>query len=227
MEKNQKNYNLIAEEFSQTRNFISDNFKNWIKKYIREKEKILDWGCGNGRFYEILKANDYYGIDISKNMIAIARQKYPEANFTISSPLVIPYPDNFFDKIISLAVFHHLPSKKLRIQFLKEAQRTLKPNGLLILTVWNISFKQLIISKNWKRLKLRLKFFFLKLIGKNPLDFNDIFIPWNNKCQRYIHCFSLKELENICRKIDFKIIEKGTIKEGQKESNFFIILSKR
>ena len=50
LEKNQKNYNLIAEEFSQTRNFISDNFKNWIKKYIREKEKILDWGCGNGRF---------------------------------------------------------------------------------------------------------------------------------------------------------------------------------
>ena len=159
-------------------------------------------------------------------MIALARQKYPEANFKISSPLVIPYPDNFFDKIISLAVFHHLPSKKLRILVLKEAQRTLKPNGLLILTVWNISFKQLIISKNWKRLKLRLKFFFLKLIEKNPLDFNDIFIPWNNKCQRYIHCFTLKELEKLSKQAGFKIIDKGVLKENRKESNLFIILQK-
>ncbi len=226
LEKNVKDYNLIAEEFSQTRNFISDNFKNWIKKYIGENEVVLDWGCGNGRLYELLKNNHYFGIDTSEKMISIAQNKYPDTNFKISESLAIPYPDNFFDKIFSLAVFHHIPSKKLRIQFLEEAQRTLKPSGFLILTVWDLSFRQLIYSKHWKRLKLRLKFFFLKLIGKNQLDFNDILIPWNNKCQRYIHCFSLKELEKLSKKAGFKIVDKGIFKESRKESNLFIILQK-
>ncbi|HOM33180.1 MAG TPA: class I SAM-dependent methyltransferase [Candidatus Paceibacterota bacterium] len=227
LKENQKNYNLIAEEFSQTRNFISNNFKNWIKNYIAEGEKILDWGCGNGRFCELFSNNNnYYGIDFSEKMIAIAQDKYPFGNFKTCLPTIIPYPNDFFDKIFSLAVFHHLPSKKIRIQFLKEAHRVLKPNGLLILTVWNMSFKQLIQSRNFKRLKLRLKFFFLKLIGKNPLDFNDIFIPWNNKCQRYIHCFTLKELEKLSKQAGFKIIDKGVLKENQKESNLFIILQK-
>ena len=102
LKENQKNYNLIADEFSQTRNFISNNFKNWIKNYIAEGEKILDWGCGNGRFYELFLNNDYHGIDFSEKMIAIAQNKYPFGNFKTCLPTIIPYSNDFFDKIFHL-----------------------------------------------------------------------------------------------------------------------------
>jgi cyclopropane fatty-acyl-phospholipid synthase-like methyltransferase len=44
--------------------------------------------------------------------------------------------DNEFDRIISIAVLQHIPSKKYRIKFLKECLRVLNIEGKLILTVW-------------------------------------------------------------------------------------------
>ena len=51
---------------------------------ISEKN-ILDFGCGKGDFYGFLKENgistSYCGIDINKNLIALAKSKFPEAEF--------------------------------------------------------------------------------------------------------------------------------------------------
>src|SRR3989344_4703050 len=45
-------------------------------------------------------------------------------------------PD-YFDKVYSISVLHHIPSRELQLQYLKEANRVLKPGGLLILRVWD------------------------------------------------------------------------------------------
>jgi len=67
--------------------------------------KILDWGCGNGRFYPLFKDCLYYGVDISEKLINLAKQKYPSAIFSLlHSPLSLPFDNNFFDEIICLAV---------------------------------------------------------------------------------------------------------------------------
>lgn len=46
---------------------------------------VLDFGCGKGDFYPFLRAKDisahYCGIDINENLISLARDKYPEAEF--------------------------------------------------------------------------------------------------------------------------------------------------
>lgn len=48
---------------------------------------ILDFGCGKGDFYGFLKGKgvpvQYCGIDINDNLIAIAKQKYPETQFLV------------------------------------------------------------------------------------------------------------------------------------------------
>lgn len=50
-------------------------------------KSILDFGCGKGDFYGFMKENNisvqYFGIDINENLIALAKQKYPEAEFFI------------------------------------------------------------------------------------------------------------------------------------------------
>ena len=98
---------------------------------------MLDLGCGNGRLYKMIeKLNvDYIGIDLSENLIKKAEELYPNAKFYVASALDLPFPDNMFDKIISIAVLHHIPSYKLRIKFMEEAYRVLKKDGQLILTV--------------------------------------------------------------------------------------------
>lgn len=196
----------MAEDFSRKREFVSEDLKK-LTEEVKEGERILDSGCGNGRLFKILKEKkvNYYGIDFSEKLIEMAKNKFPEAKFLVADCLNLPFPDNFFDKVFSISVFHHIPSQELRVQYLKEIKRVLKPGGILILRVWNF----------WKKkegLKLILKFAFLKILGKTKLDFFDIFFPWKNSkgnviVQRYFHCFRKKELEKIAKKVNFKIIQ--------------------
>jgi len=223
-EKTRQDYNLIAEDFSRTRNFISQDLRV-LGEYTLPGEKVLDLGCGNARFFEVLKEKkaDYYGVDNSENLIAIAKKKYPKAKFQIAEALNLPFPNNFFDKVYSLAVLHHIPSKNFRLSFLKEVKRILKPGGLLILKVWDL----------WKReegLKLIFKYTFLKLIGKSKLDFGDIFLPWRNSqgkilASRYYHCFKKREMENLVKETGFKI--KESFFRGEKERIDICLVSQK
>lgn len=206
LEKIHQDYNLIAQDFAKKREFIPAEIWD-LAKYVLPGEKVLDSGCGNGRFFEVLKEKgvDYFGIDISEELIKIAKQNYPQAKFEVANSLNLPFPANFFDKIFSLSVLHHFPSKFFRLQYLKEIRRVLKLEGLLILRVWDF----------WRQkegLKLILKYSFLKLIGKSKLDFFDVFLPWKDSkgkilAKRYFHCFRKKELENLLKEAKFKIRE--------------------
>jgi len=189
-----------------------------LAKYILSREKVLDLGCGNGRLLQIFKDIDidYTGIDGSQKLIEIAQKTYPNARFRVADALNLPFPNNYFDKVYSVAVLHHIPSKELRLRFMSEAKRVLKKEGLLILTVWDL-----------KRLSLTFKFTILKAFGRSKLDFKDVLVPWGRSCQRYIHCFSQRELRHLTKKAGFKIKEVGTLKmpEG-KENNIYIVAGK-
>jgi ubiquinone/menaquinone biosynthesis C-methylase UbiE len=83
-------------------------------------EKILDFGCGKGDFYGFMKEKgitaSYCGIDINKNLIALAKRKFPEAEF-----LEIDIDDvdihREFDSIFICGVFN------LRIAGIEESVR--------------------------------------------------------------------------------------------------------
>jgi ubiquinone/menaquinone biosynthesis C-methylase UbiE len=220
LEKTRKDYNLIAEDFSRTRRQMWEELK-FLEEYVIDGKKILDLGCGNGRLYELLKDRtiDYYGVDFSEKLIEIARSRYPKARFQVADVLNLPFPNNFFDKIFSIAVFHHIPSRQFRLQFLREAKRVLKPEGKLILVVWNLN--------TWKKSLLFLKYTIFKIFGKSKLDFGDAFIPWRKEVLRYIHRFSKNELKKLTEKIGFKVKEIKILKRPRtKESNILLVAEK-
>ncbi|MCX6738066.1 MAG: class I SAM-dependent methyltransferase, partial [Candidatus Parcubacteria bacterium] len=196
-----------------------------LQDYINSGDKILDLGCGNGRLKEIIGSKaDYYGVDVSGTLIRIANNKYPDGKFFVSKPLSLPFENDFFDKVFCLAVFHHIPSRAIRKEFLKEISRVLKPMGKVILTVWDL-------NDNKKAKKLLFRNALLKLIGKSKLDFKDVFYPWKNSVgdvviNRYIHIFSEKELEKIIESIGFIIKEKGILERSKKGKNILIIAQK-
>ena len=216
--RTKNDYNLIAEEFSRTRNNPWEEIKFLFDNYLIKDEKVLDLGCGNGRFYEFFKNKDidYIGADDSEKLIEIAKQKFPDGIFQTANALNLPFQDNYFDKIYAVAILHHIPSKEFRLQFLKEAKRVLKQKGLLILTVWKFH--------NRKEIFLLLRYTILKIIGKSKLDFKDIFYPWGKKIKRYYHWFSEKELINLAEEAGFKIKESGVIrnKRGNRQNIYLI-----
>jgi len=221
LEKTRRDYNLIAQDFSRTRQETWGEMKFLFEDYPMPGEKVLDLGCGNGRWFKLFQERqvDYIGIDNSEKLIEVARKKYPQAKFQIADALNLPFPDKFFDKIYSIAVLHQIPSKELRLHFLKEARRVLGPDGLLILTVWK--FHQP------KELSLFFKYTILKLFGKSKLDFKDIFEPWGKKIERYYHCFSQKELMNLVRKAGFQIQKAGIVKNKRgNRQNIYLVARK-
>lgn len=217
-------YDKIAFQFDQKRPFLSEDIKK-LALLAKKGEKVLDLGCGNGRLFSELEKIEveYIGIDFSEKLIQIAKEKFPQAKFLVGDALNLPFGDNFFDKVYTFAVFHHIPSTELRIQFLNEIFRVLKPGGLLILSVWDL-FKR----KGTK--PVILKFLLLKILRKTKLDFFDIFLPWKNDKgeilgQRYFHCFFGKELKTLLRKSGFSLLK--IWREGERyKTNIFVLAQK-
>ena len=215
--KTKDDYNLISGDFSRTRRYPWLETKFLFDRYFKLKDKVLDLGCGNGRFYQFLKNVRYTGIDNSSELIKIAKENHPQADFKVGDALDLPFLDNSFDIIFSMAVLHHIPSKELRGRFLKEARRVLKEKGILVLTVWKFHRKE--------ELLLLLKYTLLKIMGRTRIDFKDILEPWADKTLRYYHWFSKRELVKLVEKEGFEIKETGITKKGSRQ-NIYLVAKK-
>ena len=226
LEKTRQDYNLIAEDFSRTRYFIWKDLEP-LSQYTLPGDRVLDLGCGNGRLLQAFEGIDidYTGVDNSEKLIEIAKKRYPKNKFQVTDALKLPFPNNYFNKVYSIAVLHHIPSQEFRLQFLNETKRVLKKEGLLVLTVWNL----------WQRKtawRLFFQYSFLKLINKSKMDFKDIFYPWESQkgkvlIQRYFHLFNKKELERLTKKASFKIKEIGILKRPEmKDNNIYLVAEK-
>lgn len=218
MEENRLVYDSLAEDFSRTRSAIWEEFKS-LRDYFQDGEKVLDLGCGNGRFFELFqdeaeKKVQYFGVDNSPKLLELAKQRYPQAQFILTDGLNLPFTENFFDKILCIAVLHHLPGYELRRQFLRQVHRVLRPGGLLILTTWHL-WPNLRI---WRHTKLFLKYTFLKLVGRSALDWGDMYESWGKKGQRYFHSISRGELRGLLEEVGFRVENMGFLvrKSGEK-----------
>lgn len=201
-----RNYNEIAADFDASRKKeIWPEIREFAAA-VKDGNRILDVGCGNGRLLEALKDKKlkYLGIDNSEELIKLARKNYPERKFLIGDILKLDsITESDFDHIFCLAVLQHIPGKELRVEALKQMVAKLKPSGELIISVWNL----------WRSPKHRLllfKNYWLKILGKNKWEFNDLLFPWKNSrgqelSQRYYHAFTKKELKRLVHLAGLKI----------------------
>ena len=121
--------------------------------FLCKKGKILEIGCGSGRILSEIKETDLaIGLDISTNMLKIARSKncvVVQANSTL-----LPFKNNGFDLVYSFKVLSHIPDIQKTIN---EIIRVVKPGGYILLEFYNDqSFKYIVIKKIKDFLKLKL-----------------------------------------------------------------------
>ncbi len=215
-------YEKITDDFSRTRGKFWDEL-SFVVDLIPEKARVLDVGCGNGRFLGVLddKEISYAGIDFSEGLIAIARDRYqkrPNTTFFVGDALALPFSDHSFETVVSFAVLHHIPSCAYRVQFLREMARVVKPGSLIILTVWNV----------WhSKPRIILEHAFKKITGRSRLDFGDAFLKFGKeKNARYVHALSQRELSSLAREAGLTIEKMEVIRRPSGEENFLMILKK-
>lgn len=201
----QKVYNLISGEFSASRVFPWEELQIFIP-YIKDGDKIVDLGCGNGRILNLLKDTEakyhYMGIDFSEELIKQAKDIHKQAHFKVYDMARIDFPPESVDFVLMIASFHHLPNRVERLKLLYKINNWLKPGGYLFMTNWNL----------WQ--KKYVKYIFKNFTQKNSLS--DFYIPWklNNGqvVHRFYHSFSTNELIELLGKSGFTLNPKGVYK---------------
>lgn len=215
LNKVQKDYAAIAEDFSETRKWLWPEF-TYFKKYLKPGQNILDLGCGNGRLYEFVRDSQnvkYIGIDNNKKFVQIAQKNYSSAKFMYGDLLKLDEKllGNQIDLLFSIASFHHIPSKMMRTKSIQEIKKVLKKNGILIITVWNI------FQKRYR--KYILKSLYNYFIQQGKYDWNDTFIPWSDSgIDRYYHAFTPRELKKLFENNGFEILEMFYTRKDKKTS---------
>lgn len=219
-EETRDSYDQISGEFSASRARFWEELE-FLKDHTTHDDHVIDIGCGNGRFSPLIKERHakYTGIDYSEKLIAEARRLHPNEEFLVSDGKTIPFPPHSFDVAYSFAVLHHIPSRERRAQFIKEIARVLHPDGILVLTVWNLWR-----AKYFGRL---LKTAFGKILGKNDLDIGDVLLTFGKeKRPRYLHAFTENELRALLEENGFSVQGLDIIARNSKEENLVVVARK-
>jgi SAM-dependent methyltransferase len=102
---------------------------------IDEGTRLLDVGCGSGYAAAMATARGatVTGIDITPELIAIARERVPAAEFHIGDMDRLPFADGSFDAVVA---FNALPFADQPSTAVREAARVVNPGGLVAATTF-------------------------------------------------------------------------------------------
>lgn len=216
-----KNYDVIAGQFSASRQNLRWPLEDlfFAKLKTLNHPRILDLGCGNGRFYGYLQAHqsefkngfEYVGVDQSAELIKQEQVAYPSVDWRVGDWQNLEQLNlGKFDAVVALASFHHLPRAE-QGRGLAALRNIMNDNAYLFLSVWNLWKSSR--SKNWwtfvkDRLFLSNKKFTEKynFEKKDLSTWQDTLMLWKQKIPLFYYVFHKKELRKLAEKCGFSEI---------------------
>lgn len=153
-----------------------------------EDKKLLDVGCGVGYYFKYFRrkrASRLFGADTGLRLLNTAQTINPFIRVVRARGEKLPFPDEYFDIVISLGLVEHFPQPSL---ILNELARVLKTGGTLIVETPNLLNPIFTLYKIINRKKLVWEYWWhprdlIRQVGSIPAlrvkKFNSAFIcPW-------------------------------------------------
>ncbi len=165
--------------------------------------RVLDLGCGNGRFARYLAARTphpiaYEGWDESEALLARARERVGgvdnvRATFRNVDLLAPPWPSASADLVVAFGVMHHIPSQRRRRRVLEEALARASPGGRLVVCFWQFAPDSTprVAVADWREAH----------IDPAEVEAGDHLVRWRRGGEglRYCHHTSVAELDALVR----------------------------
>jgi tRNA (uracil-5-)-methyltransferase TRM9 len=207
-------YQKLASPFSATRSQLQVGVKRVLAE-VPKDANILDLGCGNGGVARELEnrghTGRYVGVDFSEELLAKARKSVTnpmshvqfiqgdltDRDWNLQSPL----PIDHFDFIFAFAVIHHIPSHRLRLDFLKHVEGLLDSHGQFVHSNWQFL--------NSPKLKGRIQPWEKIGLSDSQVDEGDCLLDWRSGGAglRYVHHFDAAELEALAKETGFQVAD--------------------
>lgn len=164
--------------------------RRWIQHATGEGQspRILDGGCGAGRYlvYFGKLGYDIIGADNSANAVRVAKSFDANLKVVRASVLDLPFDSQSFDHYLSFGVLEHFINGPE--QGLKEAYRVLKKDGILFLPVP--------FMNNLRMLYEHIENFRSKISGRQKIPEGEF----------YQYYFTKKELKSILNSLGFEVL---------------------
>ncbi len=220
----EKTWDAIAESFDVTRRKPWRQCIDFING-LSESHTVADIGCGNGRhlFPCAERCKNVIGIDISQNLLNIAKNKSKEkglnnVDFIHANMVKIPLKNDSVGTVLCIASLHNIKGREERLRSLKEIHRILKNGGRALISVWS----------RWQD---KYRIYYLKKLFYIEEEFGDIEIYWrqhNLNIPRFYHLYSKREFAKDLNQVDLEIEKIQSIKLHSKitADNYFAVVRK-
>jgi SAM-dependent methyltransferase len=195
--------------------------------YLPKGGKIVEAGCGLGKWVIYLSRLGYDIVGIDNSELAVSNLKDYDGSLQVElgDILDIHYPDSSFDAYISMGVVEHFEEGP--IPALKEAHRVLKPNGMIFVSVPTVnvlrriirrpvrrainafSMSLVILLSGWRQSKRGAILAAMRAVtGALPERVLDVILRRKRSQYHFIeYRYSRSELENFLRQSGFEVIK--------------------
>lgn len=142
---NRNFYRVTAADFDQTR---GQAWAGWqaLPPHMGMPHRVLDVGCGNGRFGAFLAAHylypiHYHGMDNSTELLAFAAESLrdlPTLTVALETRDIVEHPPHAgeYDLIVLFGVIHHVPGADRRLALMRALAERLSADGVLVFAAW-------------------------------------------------------------------------------------------
>ena len=131
-------YNQCAKNYADNRDlFKSQKYLEDLAEKLPVGAKILDIGCGSGvpiDKFLLEKGFKVTGVDISEEMVKLAKINLPNGNFFVKDMAEIDFSECSFNAIVSFYAIFHIPREE-HLPLLKKLHTLLKTDGYLLITM--------------------------------------------------------------------------------------------
>ena len=130
-----KTYDSISAAYAETFSEPSDHIDDFLR-LIPTEGKVLDAGCGPGVDSAYMSAKGFrvIGVDLSSQMLELAREKSPNTVFQLADVRKVSFEDETFDGVLASYSLIHLPKKDVP-ETVDNFFRMLKPGGAICIGI--------------------------------------------------------------------------------------------
>lgn len=234
-------YQTVAESFSATREQPWSGWQ-WLvttdNQTVSQATAIADIGCGNGRFGSFIapflaSPQEYLGIDANQQLL---QNTYDQVGPLFKKVSLIQsdiVQEDLAEKLATsdphilgvFGVFHHLPTRISREQFLRALKETLADdeNKSIWLSTWQFTRNQNLLQR-----AVSPETIGLQITPDDEWTENDYILDWRRDKQayRYCHLTTTDEMQQLCQEVGLKIIATHQSTDaGDKDNCYYLLKS--